>query len=102
MAQHPGHQTGISSLPSLAQLVTPWHPHANVSLPAAVSSAPNEPALSATPPRACEVPHLHIQINKRLYQHLYHIHMAFYLKNNKNIHIKYHHHTSVIKHLPWR
>jgi hypothetical protein len=33
MAQHQGHQTNASSLPSLAQLVTPRHPHADVSLP---------------------------------------------------------------------
>jgi hypothetical protein len=65
MAQHQGHQTDVSSLPSLAQLVAPRRPHADVSLPAAVSPAPDEPTLSATPPRAREVPHLHIQTNNR-------------------------------------
>jgi hypothetical protein len=60
MAQHQGHQTGASSLPSLAQLVAPRPHHADVSLPAAVS-----PVLAATPPRAREVPHLHMQTNNR-------------------------------------
>jgi hypothetical protein len=38
MAHHQGHQTGVSSLPSLAQLVTLWCPHADVSLPASILS----------------------------------------------------------------
>jgi hypothetical protein len=65
MAQYQGYQIGISLLPSLAQLVTPWHPHTDVSLPTVVSPTPEEPTLSATPPRAREVSHLHIQTNKR-------------------------------------
>jgi hypothetical protein len=65
MAQHQGPQTDVSSLPSLAQLVTPWHPHADISLPATVSPAPDEPTLSATPPCAREVPHIHIQTPNR-------------------------------------
>jgi hypothetical protein len=65
MAQHQGHQTGVSSLPSLDQLVTPQSPHADVSLPVAVSPAPDEPTLSTTPPHAHEMPHLHIQTRNR-------------------------------------
>jgi hypothetical protein len=61
MAPHQGHQTDASSLPSLAQLVTPRHPPADVSLHAVVSPALDEPTLSASPPRAREVPHLHMQ-----------------------------------------
>jgi hypothetical protein len=65
MAQHQGHQIGASSLPSLAQLVTPWHPPTDISLPAEISPAPGEPALYETLPRAREVPHLHIQTNQK-------------------------------------
>jgi hypothetical protein len=70
MAQHQGHQISISSLLSLDQLIATWHPQADVSLqhtalPGAVSLAPDEPALSTTPPRAREVPHLHIQTSNR-------------------------------------
>jgi hypothetical protein len=60
MAPHQGHQTNASSLPSRAQQVTPRHPPTNVSLPAVVSPALDEPVLSASPPRAREVPHLHM------------------------------------------
>jgi hypothetical protein len=75
MALHRDHQTGASSLPSRALLVTP-RPHLDdVSLHVAVSPALTEPTLSATPPRAREVPHLHMHktTNKRSYQRLYHI-----------------------------
>jgi hypothetical protein len=65
MAQQQGHQTDVSSLPSLTQQVTPRRPHVNVSPPAAVSPTPDKPTLSATPHRAREVPNLHIQTNKR-------------------------------------
>jgi hypothetical protein len=70
MAQHQGHQTGVSLLLSQDQLVSPQCPHADVSLrptalPATVSLASDETTLSATPPHAREVPHLHIQINIR-------------------------------------
>jgi hypothetical protein len=65
MALHQGHQTGASSLPSLAQLVTPRHPPSDVSLPTEISPAPDEPTLYATLPRAREVPHMHIQTNNR-------------------------------------
>jgi hypothetical protein len=70
MAQHQGHQTSVSSLLSPDQLVSPRRPHADISLQpeallAAVSPAPNEPVLSATPPRTREVPHLHIQKNNK-------------------------------------
>jgi hypothetical protein len=60
MAQHQGHQTDASLLPSQAQLVAPRHPHVDISLPAVVS-----PTLSATPPHAREVPHLHMRTNTR-------------------------------------
>jgi hypothetical protein len=60
MALHQGHRTGASSLPSRALLGAP-RPHlADASLHAAVSPALAEPTLSATPPRAREVPHLHM------------------------------------------
>jgi hypothetical protein len=70
MAQHQGHQTGVSSLLSLDHLVTPQCSHTNISLqhvalPAAVSPSPDEPTLSATPPRTREVPHLHIQTSNK-------------------------------------
>jgi hypothetical protein len=70
MAQHQGHQIDVSLLLSLDQLVTPRRPHTDVSLqhaalPAVVSPVPNEPTLSATPPCAHEVPHLHIQTSNR-------------------------------------
>jgi hypothetical protein len=61
MAPHQGHRTGASSLPSRALLVAPRPHPADVSLHAAVSPALAEPTLSASPPRAHEVPHLHMQ-----------------------------------------
>jgi hypothetical protein len=48
MAQHQGHQTSVSSLPSLAQQVTLRRPHVDASLPMTVSSAPDEMELFAT------------------------------------------------------
>jgi hypothetical protein len=60
MAPHRGHQTGASSLTSRAQQVSSRHPPADVSLPTVISPALNEPVLSASPPRAREVPHLHM------------------------------------------
>jgi hypothetical protein len=60
MAPHQGHRTGASSLPSRALLVTPRPHPTDVSLHVAISPALDEPALSASPPRAREVPHLHM------------------------------------------
>jgi hypothetical protein len=61
MAPHQSHRTGTSSLPTLAQLVAPQHPPIDASLPVVISLALDESALSTSLPRACEVPHLHIQ-----------------------------------------
>jgi hypothetical protein len=55
MDPHQGHRTDISSLPSRAPLVALRHP------PADVSPTLAKPTLSASPPRAHEVPHLHMQ-----------------------------------------
>jgi hypothetical protein len=60
MAHHQVHQTDVSSLPSLDQLVAQWPHHADVSLPVAVSLV-----LTANLPRARKVPHLHMQTNNR-------------------------------------
>jgi hypothetical protein len=61
MTPHQVHRTGASLLPSQALLVTPQHHPADVSLHATISPALNEMTLSASPPRAREVPHLHMQ-----------------------------------------
>ena len=61
MAPHQGHRTDASSLPSQDLLVTPWYPSFDVSLHATVSPSLDESTLSASPPRAHEVPHLHMQ-----------------------------------------
>jgi hypothetical protein len=75
MALHQDCRTGASSLPSQALLVTPWPHLADASLHVTVSPSLVEPALSVAPPRAREVPrlHMHKTPNKRSYQHLYHI-----------------------------
>jgi hypothetical protein len=60
MALHRDHQTDASSLPSRDLLVI-LQPHpADASLHVEVSPALAESTLSATPPRAREVPHLHM------------------------------------------
>jgi hypothetical protein len=61
MAPHQGHHTGASLLPTPAQLVTPQHPPTGASLPMVLSPALDEPTLSASLPRAREVPHLHMK-----------------------------------------
>jgi hypothetical protein len=61
MAPHQGRRTGASLLPSRALLVTPRPHPADTSLHAEVSPALAELVLSTTPPRAHEVPHLHMQ-----------------------------------------
>jgi hypothetical protein len=61
MAPHQGHRTGASSLPALAQLVTPQHPPVGASLLAVISLALEESVLFASLSRAREVPHLHMQ-----------------------------------------
>jgi hypothetical protein len=55
------HHIGASSLTTPVQLVTPQHPPTDTSLPMVISPALDEPALSASLPRTCEVPHLHMQ-----------------------------------------
>jgi hypothetical protein len=60
MAPHRGHRTSASSLPSRAQQVAPQHPPTDVSLPAVISPALDESTLSTSPPRAREMPHLHM------------------------------------------
>ena len=72
MAPHQGHQIGASSSISRALQVTLQpHPIA-ASLHVEVSPALAEPTLYTTPPRAREVPNLHMHktTNTRSYQYL--------------------------------
>jgi hypothetical protein len=74
---HQDRRIDVSSLPSRARQVTQRpHPIA-ASLHVEVSPALAEPTLYTTPPRAREVPNLHMHkaTNNRSYQCLYIIHM---------------------------
>jgi hypothetical protein len=102
MAPHQGHRTDASSLPSLAQLVTPWNPPVDVSLPTVVSLALDETTLSTSPPRTHEVPHLHIQQKQTDSISIYIIYIWNSISKNKiNQHIHTNtKHTSMVKHFP--
>jgi hypothetical protein len=77
MAPHQGHQIGASSPVSQALQVTPQPHPVTASLHVEVSPALAELTLYTTPPRAREVPNLHMHktSNSRSYQYLYHIYM---------------------------
>ena len=60
MALHQDRRTGTSSLPSRALLVAPRPHPTDASLHVTVSLALTKPALSAAPPCAHEVSHLHM------------------------------------------
>jgi hypothetical protein len=103
MALHQGHRTNASSLPSRALLVTPRHPPIDVSLHAAISPSLDESTLSASPPRAHEVPHLHMQKTTTTDSII--IYIIWTAISQNNIHQNMHNntkHTSMVKILPWR
>jgi hypothetical protein len=104
MALHRDRRTGASSLPSRALLVAPWPHPADASRHAAVSPALVEPALSATPPCAREVPHLHMQQTTTADRISIYITYIWTDISKHNINQKHTQtqHTSMIKNLPKR